>query len=53
VLKVGDAFGVDSSSDEVSKALQAELQSRLRKAGVDVTVHHRDAGLNEDDAHRH
>ncbi len=36
-----------------SVAIADEIEERLRAAGVEVTVHHRDAGLGEDDAHRH
>jgi UPF0042 nucleotide-binding protein len=36
-----------------SVAIADELADRLRDRGVAVTVHHRDAGLGEDDAHRH
>jgi UPF0042 nucleotide-binding protein len=36
-----------------SVALAEAIGSHLRAEGRDVTVHHRDAGLGEDDAHRH
>ena len=36
-----------------SVAIADEFGERLRADGVEVTVHHRDAGLGEDDAHRH
>jgi len=36
-----------------SVAIANELANRLDDRGVEVTVHHRDAGLSEDDAHRH
>lgn len=36
-----------------SVAIADEIADRLRDDGVEVTVHHRDAGLGEDDAHRH
>ena len=36
-----------------SVAIADEIADRLRDSGVEVTVHHRDAGLGPDDAHRH
>jgi UPF0042 nucleotide-binding protein len=36
-----------------SVALAEAIGRHLRTEGRDVTVHHRDAGLGEDDAHRH
>jgi RNase adapter protein RapZ len=36
-----------------SVAIADELAGRLRASGIAVTVHHRDAGLGDDDAHRH
>jgi RNase adapter protein RapZ len=36
-----------------SVAIAEEIGDHLRERGVDVTVHHRDAGLAPDDAHRH
>lgn len=36
-----------------SVAIADEIANRLDDRGVEVTVHHRDAGLSQDDAHRH
>ena len=36
-----------------SVAIADEIANHLGESGVQVTVHHRDAGLSEDDAHRH
>jgi UPF0042 nucleotide-binding protein len=36
-----------------SVAIADEIADRLDDRGVEVTVHHRDAGLSQDDAHRH
>jgi len=36
-----------------SVALAEAIGRHLRAEGKDVTIHHRDAGLGEDDAHRH
>jgi len=36
-----------------SVAIADEIADRLRDDGAQVTVHHRDAGLGPDDAHRH
>ncbi|MGB5532336.1 MAG: RNase adapter RapZ, partial [Acidimicrobiia bacterium] len=36
-----------------SVAIAEAIGRHLRTEGRDVTVHHRDAGLGEDDAHRH
>jgi UPF0042 nucleotide-binding protein len=36
-----------------SVAIAEEMADRLRDGGVEVTVHHRDAGLGREDAHRH
>ena len=36
-----------------SVAIADEIAEQLRSSGVDITLHHRDAGLGPDDAHQH